>query len=279
VQCGVVLVAMLVAGHRPILLLILLLPALPIFVAARATDRAEMLAARSDGLGGEEQADLEQRRAAVLRTVELQLARLAADLHDGPVQLFRGLVGQIQTVKASIAAGDPDAARLLQEVEERVTAESASLRVLVAELRPPVMQRLGLAGALAHLAQQFQATGGIECTFQTTMDPGGVDRLSEELEVMLYRVTQEALTNVVNHADASHVHIALTGDDGDRGVVCLEVHDDGGGFDVDAVADDGHYGLALMRRWVELAGGALRLDSTPGGGGTTITVEIKPDLS
>ena len=267
IQCGVVLIALAVAGHRLILPAVLALPAVPMYVAGRAADRAEALMARRQGLGGDELADLKQRHKAVLRTVELQLANLAADYHDGPVQLLQQLVTQIQMVKASIATGRPDAAQLLHEVEERVTGELRTQRLMVAELRPPVLARQGLAGALTRLAQKVQTTSEIVCVVHA----GPVEGLSEELEVVLYRVAQEALTNVVKHACASHVQVTVAVHEG---AVRLQIHDDGGGFDPQGVPEDGHYGLALHAMRVEVAGGAFQVDSMPGAGGTTITVKI-----
>jgi signal transduction histidine kinase len=268
VQAGIVLAALLVAEHSPILPLLLALPALPLFAFGRASERVQELMARRRGRGGE-LADLEQRGEAVLRMAELERVRLAADLHDGPVQRIQQLVRQIQMVQANIAAGNPDAAKLLHQVEDEVTAESRNLRGLVAELRPPVLQRHGLAGALTHLAEEFQTTCGIVCTVQACTVEG---LFSEELEVLLYRVTQEALTNVARHAHASHVRVTVAVDDG---VARLQIHDDGTGFDPQLVQEDGHYGLALMRERVELARGVFQVDSMPGRGGTTITVKVQ----
>jgi signal transduction histidine kinase len=267
VQAGIVLAALLVAEHSPILPLLLALPALPLFAFGRASERVQELMARRRGRAGE-LGDLEQRGEAVLRMAELERVRLAADLHDGPVQRIQQLVRQIQMVQANIAAGNPNAAKLLHQVEEEVTAESRNLRGLVAELRPPVLQRRGLAGALTHLAEEFQTTCGIVCTVQA--DPA--EGLSEELEVLLYRVTQEALTNVARHAHASHVRVTVAVDDG---LARLQIHDDGTGFDPQLVQEEGHYGLALMRERVELARGVFQVDSMPGRGGTTITVKVQ----
>ncbi len=95
------------------------------------------------------------------------------------------------------------------------------------------------------------------------------EQLSEELEVLLYRVTQEALTNVVKHARASQVDVAIAAN---NGVARLHIHDDGIGFEPRLI-EDGHYGLAICRERVELAGGGFHVDSRVGGG-TTIQVEI-----
>jgi signal transduction histidine kinase len=269
VQLIVVLVALLVAEDRPVLPVMLALPALPLVAVGRLAEQVQALMARRRGRASE-LTDLEARRAELLRTAELYLARLAADLHDGPVQRFQQLRTQIQMIQASIATGSPDAARLLRQVEDEVTAEAKSLRVMITELRPPVLSRLGLAGAITHLAREFEATCGITCVVNAT----AVEGLSEELEVVLYRVTQEALANAGQHAHASHVQVTVARHDG---VVRLEVRDDGTGFDPAVVQENGHYGLALMRQRVELANGTLQVDSRLGYG-TTITAGIKLDL-
>jgi len=261
VQCGVVLIALLVAGQRPVLPLVLALPALPLFVAGQATARVDILSrgrSRSHKL-----AEVQ----AMLRATELERVRLAADLHDGPLRTIGQLEQRIQDVQADIEAGSFDI-RLVEQLRQEIPALSRNLRTLVTELRPPVLQRLGLAGALTRLAKEFEAAYGI--AFEVQASP--VDRLSEELEVVLYRVTQEALTNVVKHAHASRVKVTVSMSDG---AVRLQIHDDGIGFDP-ALVEGGHYGLAIMRERVELAGGALQLESMLGYG-STITVDLEVD--
>jgi signal transduction histidine kinase len=270
VQCGVVLIALLVAGQRPLLPLLLALPALPLFVAARATEQVEILR-RARPLGRNRgAAQLDERREAVqalLRATELERVKLAADLHDGPLQQIDQFVARIQEVQAGLDAGRLERS-LVEQLGKEVPALGRNLRSIVAELRPPVMQRFGLVGALTHLAQEFQTTYRI--VFDVQASP--IDQLSEELEVVLYRVTQEALTNIVKHSRASHVQVTVAIDDG---VVRLQIHDNGSGFDP-ALIEGGHYGLAIMRDRVEMVGGAFQIDSTLGHG-STITLDIEVD--
>jgi signal transduction histidine kinase len=268
VQCGVVLVALLLIGQRPVLPLVLVTPALPLFVAGRATAEVEILR-RTRPLGRvRASAELNERRAVVqslLRATELERVKLAADLHDGPLQQIDQLMARIREVQASIEAGRPER-RLVDQLEREVPELGRQLRLFVTELRPRVMQRHGLVGALTHLAREFQTSYGIEFDVQAK----AVERLPEELGVLLYRVTQEALTNIVKHAHASHVHVAVAMDDG---VVRLQIQDDGVGFQP-AEAQEGHYGLAIMRERVEMAGGTFQVDSMLGGG-STITADIQ----
>jgi signal transduction histidine kinase len=267
VQFSWVLVALLVADHRPLLAAMLAAPAVPIFALGQAAGQLQAIKARRRGLSGEDElADLERQREGVLQMLELERVRFAADLHDGPVQRLGQHVERLRMVQASIEAGSPDVARQVRQLEQEAMAESRNLRDLVAALRPPVLQDLDLAGALTRLAAEFQSSyGDIVFDVQTH----AVDGLSEKLEVVLYRVAQEALANVVKHAHASHVQVAMAVDDG---VARLQVRDDGTGFDPSSVPANGHYGLALMRKQVELVDGSFQVD---GRDGTTITVEIQ----
>jgi signal transduction histidine kinase len=267
VQFSWVLVALLVADHRPLLAAMLAAPAVPIFALGQAAGQLQALKARRRGLSGEDElADLERQREGVLQMLELERVRFAADLHDGPVQRLRQHVERLRMVQASIEAGSPDVARQVRQLEQEAMAESRNLRDLVAALRPPVLQDLDLAGALTRLTAEFQSSyGDIVFDVQTH----AVDGLSEKLEVVLYRVAQEALANVVKHAHASHVQVAMAVGDG---VARLQVRDDGTGFDPSSVPTNGHYGLALMRKQVELVDGSFQVD---GRDGTTITVEIQ----
>ncbi len=261
VQIGVVLVALWVAGHQLVLAAVLALPALPLVAAGRATARVEIL---SRARSSRAQESTEEAVQAMLHATELERTKLAADLHDGPLQRIDQFESRIEQVQASIEAGMPDV-RLVDQLRLEIPALGRELRAMVAELRPPVLQRLGLAGALTHLAREFQTTYEIVVNVQVRAD----EQLSEELEVLLYRVTQEALTNVVKHARASQVDVAIAAN---NGVARLHIHDDGIGFEPRLI-EDGHYGLAICRERVELAGGGFHADSRVGGG-TTIQVEI-----
>lgn len=275
VQLSWVAVALLVAERRPLLVIMLAAPVPLLFAAGKAAELVETLRARLETLRtrrrGFDADELAERVEAVLQLAALERTKLAADLHDGALRRADQLIDRIHTVKTNIGARDPDAARQLRQVEEEVPALSRELRLLVAELRPPVLQRSGLADALTRLARKFQAAHGIACAVQAPPVKG----LPEQLEVLLYRVTQEALTNVVKHAHASHVDVTVAVD---HGAAHLQIHDDGDGFDPQLVQEDAHYGLALLRRQVvELAGGVFQVDSMPGRGrgGTTVTAEIQ----
>jgi signal transduction histidine kinase len=207
----------------------------------------------------------------VLRATDEQRLRLAADLHDGPVQGLAALALRLSRLGRRLRGGDAEGAEaLLGGLEERLAGEVAGLRRLVAELRPPVLDQFGLETALRRQAEAFQADTGVDC--QVEADLGRP--LLPELETVLYRVTQASLANVAKHANAAHVRISLGADDG---LVRLRVSDDGVGFDpsqAPRLAAEGHFGLAGMRERVEMVGGRFLVESRPGEG-TTIGVELR----
>jgi signal transduction histidine kinase len=136
---------------------------------------------------------------------------------------------------------------------EHVGREIDNLRAIIADLRPAALDELGLVPALATLANQTATRAGLEVeTDMPDADEG--ERLPAAIETTVYRTAQEALTNVLKHADATRARLELRIADGS---VELEVADDGGGFDPGAPTAG--FGLLGMRERVELAGGTLVL--------------------
>jgi len=207
----------------------------------------------------------------VLRATDEQRLRLAADLHDGPVQGLAALGLRLSRLGRRLRGGDPEAAEaLLTGLEEQLAGEIAGLRRLVAELRPPVLDQFGLETALRKQVEAFQADARVHCLLDADLGRP----LAPELETVLHRVTQESLANVGKHANAAHVHISLAAD---NGLVHLRISDDGVGFDPSQaarLAAEGHFGLAGMRERVEMVGGRFLVESRPGEG-TTIGVELE----
>ncbi len=207
----------------------------------------------------------------VLRATDEQRLRLAADLHDGPVQALAALGLRLSRLGRRLRGGDAKGAEaLLSDLEQRLAGEIAGLRRLVAELRPPVLDQFGLETALRRQVEAFQADSGLECQLEAALGTP----LAPELETVLYRVTQESLANVGKHANAARVRISLGAD---NGLVRLRISDDGVGFDPSQearLAAEGHFGLAGMRERVELVGGRFLVDSHLGEG-TTIGVELQ----
>jgi signal transduction histidine kinase len=232
-----------------------------------------LVLARLQGLAGEVAALATGRKRLLDRTVqarEEERIRLAAELHDGPIQRLTAIGYQLEEASLTLGRGDDRRARtLMTSVQRGLRGEVDQLRGLMATLRPPVLDERGLTLALADELDSFERRTGIACTLKSEHDT----RLEPEIETVLYRVVQEALTNVAKHAKARKVSVSLGADD-DR--VDMQVQDDGVGFDAEqasGMVGSGHFGLAGMRERVELAAGTYHLRSTPGSG-TLIHVRV-----
>jgi signal transduction histidine kinase len=231
-----------------------------------------LLTARMTGLAGQAARQQERERAItkVLEAAQQERIRLAADLHDGPVQELTAMSYGLERVDRRLQSQGPTAAReLLGEQKEQLVEVTRTLRNLLSELRPPAIDEHGLAGALKLHGDAFAKQSKTSVAVDAQVD----HRPAPEVETIVYRVAQEALTNVAKHAQADHVWIRLRAAED---AVDLTIRDDGVGFDPVQAArllSDGHFGLAGMRERVELGGGRLDLDSQLGQG-TTIRVAL-----
>jgi two-component system, NarL family, sensor histidine kinase DevS len=193
-----------------------------------------------------------------LAAAEAERGRWARELHDETLQALGGL-----KVLLSGAARLDDAEAMRQKMREAVdqlTGDIHSLRSMIAELRPPALDELGLAPALTSLAQRTSTTTGLEV--RTDIDLAGEERLTPEVETTVYRIVQEALTNVAKHARAATVELSVRSAEHD---VLIAVSDDGVGFDPEGDLDGG-FGLTGMRERVDLAGGELTVGAGSSGG-------------
>ena len=145
----------------------------------------------------------------------------------------------------------------LGDAIDHTKREIVNLRALIAELRPAALDELGLGPAIETLASRSGDASGVSVTTRVALGSSG--RLAPETESTVYRVVQEALTNVAKHADAAHVHVQVARSNGTVEVV---VEDDGHGFDPSSVSDG--LGLIGMRERVELTGGELEIRCGPG---------------
>jgi signal transduction histidine kinase len=237
-----------------------------------------LLTARMTSLASQaaDQAARQQEReraiTKVLEATQQERIRLAADLHDGPVQELTALSYGLERVDRRLQSQGPDAAlELLGEQKNHLIEVTRTLRSLLSELRPPALDEHGLAGALKLYGDAFAKQADVN----VVVDAHVGHRPAPEVETIVYRITQEALTNIAKHAQAEHVRIELTAEEDG---VELTIRDDGVGFDPAQAArllNEGHYGLVGMRERAELGGGRLALDSRPGHG-TTISVALPP---
>ena len=211
-------------------------------------------------------ADAERRRLLnrVYEAQEGQDRRLAADLHDGHVQSLAAIGFKLEQARLRLgASGSPEVDELLWQVTKDLSAEVTALRRTIGRLRPLVLVEDGLEAALREEAKSACNRAALAtCEVVSELD----GRLDPVVETALFRVAQQALANVVEHASATHAEVAI--DCTGKGVR-LRVSDDGRGFDPDhvqVIADIAHFGLIAMRERVEALGGRFRVTTAPGHG-------------
>jgi two-component system, NarL family, sensor histidine kinase DevS len=212
--------------------------------------------------------DLSERvaRDALRRVVkgqELERQRLARELHDETGQALTSILLGLKGIEE---AKDEDVSRSVLALRELVVATLQDVRRLAVELRPKALDDFGLVPALERLTETFAEQANVTVHVEAVL---GHARLPEEVETALYRIVQEALTNVIKHANAQTVSVVLTRK-GDR--VAAVIEDDGRGFDPGTGRDEG-LGLVGMRERIGLVDGRLSVESGPGRG-TTIAVEV-----
>jgi signal transduction histidine kinase len=211
--------------------------------------------------------DLSERvsRDSVRRVVEaqeLERKRLARELHDETGQALTSILLGLKPLEEATSGDARDAVAALREL---VVSTLQDVRRLAVELRPSALDDLGLVPAIDRLARSF-ADSGIQVDVEAHI---GDQRLPEPIETALYRIVQEAITNVAKHAEARRLSVTLTRKNGS--VVAI-VEDDGKGFDP-ADRDSPGLGLLGMRERLALVGGTLRIEASAGAG-TTIAAEV-----
>ena len=206
-------------------------------------------------------------RDALRRVVEgqeLERRRLARELHDETGQALTSILLGLKRVEE--AKSREEARDVAVGLREQIVQTLQSVRRLAVELRPQALDDFGLAPALERLGEAFAEGSGITVDVQANLDSG---RLPAEVETALYRIVQEALTNVAKHAGASRVSVVVTRREG---VVMAVVENDGQGFGAGG-GEGGGLGLVGMKERVGLLGGRLAIESTEGSG-TTIVAEV-----
>ena len=209
------------------------------------------------------------REALLVHAVEAstdERRRIAAELHDGPVQELAGLSYSLSA--AAQTETSPAARETLDRAAAGTRDSMRQLRSLLVEIHPPNLRASGLQAAMADLLAPLQARG---IDTELTVEPGiGLD---EEAERLVYRAAAEALRNVQRHAEATRVRVAVTRGGGH---VRLEVTDDGRGFapgERERRREEGHVGLSLLEELAARAGGGLDIRSAPDEG-TTFRLEL-----
>jgi PAS domain S-box-containing protein len=196
----------------------------------------------------------------LVRAQEDERKRIAEGIHDDSIQIM-ATVGLRLGMLARRVENPEDRAQV-EELQELVERSVARLRTLLFELSPPELQRAGLAAAVMELLRKMAAEEPRSMAYDVANHLDGEP--PEETQVLLYRMAQEALTNIRKHAQASRVDVVIGDEDGG---VLVEVRDDGVGFSTtETLSQPGHLGLAAMRERAEMARGWWTIESTPGKG-------------
>jgi two-component system sensor histidine kinase DegS len=198
----------------------------------------------------------------IVEAQESERSRLAQEIHDGPAQVLSNAIFQVEYIERVIDHDDRLARTELRFLRELLRRELGSVRTFISQLRPPVLDELGLDGAVADAVARTTALTGLAITTELAAPP---DLLSEAQQTVVLRVVQEALQNVRKHGGASSVIVASVIDGGEW---VLTVRDDGRGFDIGAVAARGrrNFGLQFMQERAELIGAQFEVHSRPDGG-------------
>jgi two-component system NarL family sensor kinase len=200
----------------------------------------------------------------VVRSQEEERARLSRDLHDGISQWLVSIKLQIESGIAKLInpSNQPDAARLsFERAANQLNEVLSEVRRISHNLRPAILDDLGLAAALEHLTHEFSESTSLPTTFEAS---GNTENLPEVCTIVFFRIAQEALTNIRRHANASYAAIHLTSDDNK---IELTIMDNGVGFDVVDIAKQPKSGIGLrnMHERMETIGGQLSLISSISG--------------
>jgi len=209
------------------------------------------------------EAERDRTATAVLKAQEGERARLARDLHD---EANQALTGVLLRLEATAQEAPPALRDELRETQGVATRAMGELVRLARELRPVALDDLGLGAALRTQVAEFGRRAGIETTLD--LPPGGLDDLDADEQLVVYRVVQEGLSNVAQHAGARSVRVDV--ERRSEGTV-VRVADDGDGFT--SGEQSAGLGLTGMRERANLAGGRLDVSSAPGAG-TTIELRL-----
>jgi len=203
---------------------------------------------------------------------EEERKRIARQLHDDTAQALSSLIISLERLESAVAdETNSNLQARLASVRQLATRTLDDLRNVIHGLRPTMLDDLGLAPAIRWYARSNLEDLGVQVSFDMPNDP---TRLPPQLETTLFRIAQEAINNIVRHAGAQSVAIRLGRDDGG---ICLQVEDDGRGFDVAQIRGQAlrlrRLGLLGIQERADLVGGEVRVESAPGHG-TRLQVRI-----
>ena len=241
-------------------------------LSVRSMENAWLFLERGDSSLLAEVADASLQTDMQMRIVQAQEAersRLAQEVHDGPAQALSNAIFQVEYIERVLNEDVRVAGSELRFLREILRRELGEVRTFISQLRPPLLDELGLDGSIMDAVESMAALTG--SPVQTELQAPG-DGLNPTQQTAVLRIVQEALQNVRKHAGASRTVVSTRVEDRDW---VLEVTDDGRGFEVSAVAARGrrNFGLQFMRERAELIGAQFEVQSRLGGG-TVVRLSI-----
>jgi two-component system sensor histidine kinase UhpB len=206
---------------------------------------------------------LQKMSEQVLAAQEDERKRIARELHDETAQALTTLLIRLRILERARTSSDMRGQ--INELREVTAQTLEAVRKLAVELRPATLDDLGLVAALEAYTESYSSRNSVGVVFRADGFEDGAGRLPSQIELVLYRVVQEALTNAAKHATAHQVRVDLSRTPDE---VLASVEDDGAGFDVEEMMRSRERGLGLfgMQERLALVGGQLVIDSSPGSG-------------
>ncbi len=220
-------------------------------------------------VGQRRQAELREWSARVLEAREEEKTMIARDLHDELGQLLTALKMDVAWMRERLPAADGELGAKASGMSDLLDRTVGSMRRISADLRPLMLDDLGLADAAAWLADDFAERSGVDCRLEVARD-GTLEGLDKPVATAVYRVLQESLTNIARHAQARHAWVVLARD---AGGIHLDIEDDGRGIPQDRIAGAQSLGLKGMRERVLYLGGSVEIGPALRGG-TRVSARI-----
>lgn len=242
-------------------------------LAARRKSKEPVKSSEIPDLAGHKPSDVRLARLTrrLINRQEAERKRIAIQLHDSTSANLAAIGLNLNIISmAGTALISPEIAQQLEDIRALLEDTTASIREITSDLRPALLDYAGLFPALEGYVRQFSKRTGTKVRFEHL---NFTHRLEPELETLLFRIAQEALANCAKHASATAIDVILIDD---QGTILLTISDNGSGFDPAALTmndEDSRPGMLNMREMVELAGGRLTIDSSPGIG-TAIHIAI-----
>jgi len=210
---------------------------------------------------------LQEVSGRLINAQEKERARLAQELHDGMSQQLAVLAVELQLLSRRLPSTGVETRARLGELSEKTKALSSEVHRLAHALHPAKLERLGLVAAVGGFCRELEATERLRVRFSASDVP---ERIPRDRSLAIYRVTQEALWNVIRHSGALCAMVTLTGGDAE---LRLDILDDGRGFDPAGIKAPTSLGLLGMRERVVMLGGQIRWEPRAGGG-TAVRVRM-----